>query len=256
VIARAALLVLLASSIGAAKESRQYDLINASVPRPAPLMVALQCYGCPTSFLPERLGLEALARKHGVVVAVPSANIDSRGSPFWNATDACCDFDGRKPDDVGYVLGVIRELVARGVADPKRVYLVGFSNGGFLAHRIACDHASEIAAIVSIGAGGPSVCKPSTPVSILEVHGNGDTVVPSAGGRLGRGLPNVGTFPSLRAALDAWATVDGCGAPDAGGRRACTRGAIELWSLPGDHWPDVGADFGERVWGWLAARHH
>jgi len=252
---RALLVVLLATTIAAAQK-RTYDLIKPpGAPKRAPLLVALHCHHCSPSLLPDRLGLEALARKHGFVVAVPSGEIDVKGARFWNATEACCDFYGKKPDDVGYVLGVIDELLASGVADPKRVYLVGFSNGGFLAHRIACDHADKIAAIVSIGASGPLTCKPSAPVAVLEIHGSGDTVVPAAGGKLGEGLPQIATFPSVRAALDDWAKIDGCAAPDASGRRSCARGAVELWMLPGEHWPEVGADFGERLWRWLAPRH-
>ncbi len=240
---------------GFAVDGRAVQLIDAGAKKPAPLVVALHCYGCAPEHLPDKLGLAALARQHGFVVAVPAGMKDHEGSPFWNATEACCDFDRKKPDDVGYVVHVIDELVRRGVADGKRVYLVGFSSGGFLAWRIACDHADKIAAIASIGGGAPTTCKPSAAVAVLEVHGSADTTVPVAGGKLGDGLPQLAIVPSARAALDAFARVDGCAPPDGAGRRRCTRAAAELWMLPGGHWPTVDAGFGGRLWSWLAAQH-
>ncbi|MDB4969128.1 MAG: hypothetical protein JWN44_4817 [Myxococcales bacterium] len=254
-------------------DERGYDLRNAELKKPAPLVVVLHCYGCAPQQLPPQLGIDALAKKYGFVVAVPAGRVDSAGRPFWNATPACCDFEGAKPDDVGYVLGVIDELVKKRIADPKRVYLVGFSNGGFLAYRLACEHADKIAAIVSMGGGAPESCAPSSALSVLDVHGQADEVVPVGGRALGRGFPRRGGFPPADAALARFAAADQCsradGADDAKrggddakrgidkGRRAwrCPRNAVELWMMPGGHVASYGDGFGERVWKWLAARH-
>jgi len=214
-----------------------------------PLVIALHCYSCPPSYVPEQLGLEALAKEHHFALAVPnSGHIDSAGNPYWNATEACCDFDGKKPDDVGAILRLIDEQVKKHHVDPKRVYLVGISNGGFLAYRLACDHADKIAAIVSIGGAAPAKCAPSSPVAVLEVHGRDDEVVPLAGGKAGGGLPQLATFPSAAETLRLWSRVDHCAAGAPGCR-------VQQWILPGGHVPAMGAAFGERVWTWLAAQH-
>ncbi len=249
-----AVAIALTATVAAADE-RGYQLLNTNVSKPAPLVVALHCYGCSPMQLTHQLGLDALAKRHGFVVAVPAGLTDRTGTTFWNATDACCDFYGQKPDDVGYVMRVIDELVKKGIADKRRVYLVGFSNGGFLAHRLACDHADKIAAIVSIGGGAPATCKPSSPVAVLDIHGEADSVVPAAGGTLGNGLPQRATFPSARTALETWARVDGCARADAAGHRRCAHGAVDLWMLPGGHWPQMDVGFDERLWEWLAAQH-
>ncbi len=58
-----------------------------------------------------------------------------------------------------------------------------------MAHRMACDHASRIAGIVSYAGMNwkdISKCKPSEPVNILHIHGTADTRIPYTGG------PNVG----------------------------------------------------------------
>jgi polyhydroxybutyrate depolymerase len=209
---RGAAVVVLAAAMATTAQAgeRGYELRHADAKRPAPLVVILHCYGCPPSYLPQHLGVDAAAKRYGFVVAVPAGLSDSRGQPFWNATPACCDFDGKKPDDAGYVMRVIDELVQRGTADPKRVYLVGFSNGGFLAYRLACEQAAKIAAIVSIGGAAPETCNPSAPVSVLEVHGQRDEIVPPDGGKLGGGFPQRAAFPSARA------TVASPPAPSAG----------------------------------------
>jgi polyhydroxybutyrate depolymerase len=235
-------------------DDRGYEVVNRQA-KPAPLVVVLHCFGCPPSWLPQKLGLEKLAKEHGFVVAIPVGHSDSQGNPFWNATAACCDFDDKRPDDIGYVTHVIDELVSRGVADPRRVYVLGFSNGGFLAHRLACEQAGKIAAIASIGGGAPTTCTPPAPVAVLEVHGQADEVVPAGGGKLGGGVPPLAAAPSLQAALAPWLRIDRCGAPDSAGHRRCERGAVELWTPPGGHWPTTGSDFGERLWQWLAAQH-
>jgi polyhydroxybutyrate depolymerase len=177
-----------------------------------------------------------------------SGHVDSRGATYWNATEACCDFEGKRPDDVGAIVRLVDERVKRGDVDPKRVYLVGFSNGAFLAERVACDHADKIAAVVAIGGAGPARCTPSSPVALLDVHGRDDDVVPVDGGALGAGLPRLARVPAAKEALATWGRVDGC-TVDAPGCR------VQQWILPGRHWPQTGRDFGERVWTWLAAQH-
>jgi polyhydroxybutyrate depolymerase len=250
---RAAVGVALLIGSAAHADDRGYELHNKEAKTPAPLIVALQCYGCPPAHVPKVLGLDDLAKRHNALLAIPTALTDGRGNPFWNATPACCDFDGQKPDDVAYVARVIDDAVKKHGADPKQVYLVGISNGGFLAHRVACELSPKIAAIVSIGGAAPTTCKPSSPVAVLEVHGEHDNVVPVAGGKIGAGLPQQATIPSAREALEVWARVDGCGVADANGRRRCKRGAADLWMLPGGHLPELGDDFAEHLWQWLAS---
>ncbi|HEX8952926.1 MAG TPA: hypothetical protein VF945_13815, partial [Polyangia bacterium] len=123
---------------------------------------------------------------------------------------------------------------------------------GFLAYRVACEHADRIAAIVSIGGAAPTTCKPSSPVAVLEIHGRSDDVVRVGGGKLGQGMPQLASFPSAHDTLESWARVDGCSAPDINGRRRCQHGAADLWMLPGGHVPDLGGDFAEHLWQWLA----
>jgi polyhydroxybutyrate depolymerase len=182
--------------------------------RPAPLVVALHGYGAPGGeAFAHALGLDALADEQGFVLATPDGLVDSRGARFWNASDACCDFDHTGVDDVAYVAWLIDDVAAKVAVDPDRVFVIGHSNGGFLAHRLACDRAARIAGAVSVAGAGwkdTSRCAPSEPVSILEIHGDADATVRMTGGLL-FDRPRQ-EYPSSQETMAMWALADGCAA--------------------------------------------
>lgn len=246
-------------------DDRGYTLyVPPAAKHPAPLVVVLHCLGCTPEQVTERLGLRALADGEGVMLALPYGRVGPRG-PFWNATDACCNFQGVATDDVGYVAGVIDDAVARG-ADRRRVYLVGISNGGFLAHRIACDKPALVAAFVSIAGAGwldPARCKTTAPVAALEIHGDADALVPYGGGK---------GIPSARQSVERWTKIDGCspsstatdvdlvpalaGAETHVERWKCARAAVELWTIRGgEHVSRFGSDVAARLWQFVAPHH-
>jgi polyhydroxybutyrate depolymerase len=93
---------------------------------------------------------------------------------------------GGVPDDVGFLKGLIADLVRRGIADPKRIYLAGFSNGSFMTLRMLCADAGMFAAVGLLSGGMPDMlgdeCRPAKPIPIMLLNGTGDTIVPYAGG--------------------------------------------------------------------------
>ena len=119
--------------------------------KPAPLLLLLHGYGDRgASLASTRWNVAAAATPRGMLLARPNGTADSHGSRFWNATDACCDFESKAIDDVGYLTAVIDDVAAHYRVDPKRVWALGLSNGGFMAHRLACDAADRFAAVVSV----------------------------------------------------------------------------------------------------------
>ena len=106
---------------------------------------------------------------------------------------------------------------AKADVDSKRVFFVGHSNGGFMSYRVACDHAAEVAAIVSLAGATfatAASCAPSSPVAVLEIHGSADDTVLFDGGNLGAlfGGPRVGDYPGAGTSVATWAAYDGCDA--------------------------------------------
>ncbi len=130
---------------------------------------------------------------------------DGTGSPRgWNA-GACCGAPAtNNTDDIGFVMALLDQLEVRLCVDTRRVFSTGFSNGGFLSHRLACEQADRIAAIAPVaGMMGMSTCSPSRPVPVMHFHGTSDSIVPYNGGGL--------TGYRSAAETDAgWATRNGC----------------------------------------------
>jgi polyhydroxybutyrate depolymerase len=242
--------------------------------RPAPLVILLHGYGSSGLGTDAYFRLARAADARGYVYAYPDGTIDSNYNRFWNATDACCNFDKADVDDVAYLAGVVAEIQAKLAIDPKRIALVGHSNGGFMSYRMACDRAGLVGAIVSLAAASfadPADCAPSEPVSVAQIHGTDDDVVRYKGDR---GTDR--SYPGAEATAEAWAAYDGCReAPsqfsatvDVDGVltdgtdpaetwvaewSGCRSGAtVQLWTIPnGGHAPVITASFADAVMDFL-----
>jgi poly(3-hydroxybutyrate) depolymerase len=125
----------------------------------------------------------------------------------WNAGDCCGQAVAQGVDDLTYLAEVAADVARRHRVDPRRVYVVGFSNGGMMAERAACQWPGVFAAAGS-GSGPLLVdCHSPLPVRIRHLHGSADTTVPPQGGF----SPFTGTtFPSLE---EVRARVAGQAAP-------------------------------------------
>ena len=149
-----------------------------------PLVVLLHGYSATGGLQNLYFGLSNQVTALGFILVIPDGTANSDGARFWNATNSCCDFENSKVDDVAYLTAVIDDAIARYGADPRRVYLVGHSNGGYMAYRMACDRADRIAGIASLAGANwkdTSRCRPSVPVPVVQIHGTKDDNVPYAG---------------------------------------------------------------------------
>jgi polyhydroxybutyrate depolymerase len=249
---------------------------NYDPSKPAPLLVMLHGRSVSGDIEDAYLGLTGQASKDGFVYIHPSGTTDAQGQPFWNATDACCNFFGSTVDDEGYLMGLIDEIASKWSIDPKRVYLMGHSNGGFMSYRLACHHAERFAAIAVLAGEmykDLSQCQPANPVSVLHIQGTADATILYNGGSVAPGT--VPEYPSAQTSVADWAGFDGCDptgdtsapaldieASIAGAETTVTRyqngcksgSAVELWSITGGaHIPTFGPAFLPTMTGWLLA---
>jgi polyhydroxybutyrate depolymerase len=171
----------------------------------------LHGYSSFTTYAAGVLQLDPTYENEGFLVLMPVGTLDSTGNYFWNATDACCDQFGAGVDDVAYLNGVVDEVAAVYNVDAKRTYVVGHSNGGFMAYRMACESASRFAAIVSVAGAtydDAQQCDPSEQVSVLQVHGTADPTILYGGGV--NAMQGNAAYPSAAGSVQRWAGYDGC----------------------------------------------
>ncbi len=193
-------------------------------------------------------------------VIAPDGTVDSLGRQFWNADPACCDIDNTMVDDSGYLSQMLTDITT-GWPMIDQVFLEGHSNGGFMAYRMACDHADQISAIVSLAgdaASTPSACKPTQAVNILHLHGTGDDMVPFAGAEASTSQWAVhdgcGTTRTPGRVLDLDATVDGSETSTATIDGCPADTTVEQWTLTGaGHLPNFGPTVGATLFEWLDA---
>jgi len=235
---------------------------------PAPLIVVLHGYSSSGRGQAQYFGLFDGSEKHGYLLAYPDGTTDARGYRFWNATDACCNFYGSQVDDVAYLSAVIDDVEARYNVDPHRIFVVGHSNGGFMAHRLACEIGNRLAAVVSLAGAtwkDPARCPAASPVNVLQVHGDADDTI------LYGGTP---AYPSAHETVTTWAQKNGCtGSLQQTGARldldtqltgaetqeqtftGCpSNGAVSLWTIAGGgHVPSLGTEWPEAVWVYISS---
>ncbi len=238
---------------------------------PMPLVVLLHGFGITGAMQDDFFHFRDLADGRGFLMVSPDGTRNADGLPFWNATDACCGFDAAV-DDSSYLAAVIERVRADYVVDTQRVFLIGYSNGGFMSYRMACEHAEVIAAIVSISAAtflDPTRCAPAEPVSVVEIHGTEDETIAYGGGRF-EGVAH----PSAQQTVAQWASHNECNDPPtvtetvldlnrtlAGKETSVLRydacapgGAVELWTVVGgEHVTKLSSSFSDEVIDFLLA---
>lgn len=154
------------------------------------LPVVLALHGAPgfARNLMENSGLNRKADSAGFIVVYPDGtSLTDPQFLNWNPGHCCGYAYIAKVDDVGFLTELARRIVKEYHAAENRVYAAGFSKGGMMAYRLACDAAHVFAGIADIsGALNLDDCKPARPIDVFISHGFKDRNVP-----YGNGIPAV-----------------------------------------------------------------
>ena len=217
--------------------------------RPAPLVLVLHGGANTVEETVRTTGFDKEASAGEFIVAYPEGTRRE-----WNAGTCCGSAPRRNPDDVGFLAKVLDQIQADHAVDRSRVFVTGVSNGAMMAYRLACERAERITAVgVVAGAVVVDDCRPSRPVSVLEIHGTDDPLIPYQGGT--PDAPEAQAAPPYTATPDMvrrWAEIDGCpppGPPQVDGpvsteswtgcrngsavRLVTVRGGGHIWFAPG-----------------------
>lgn len=148
--------------------------------KPAPLVMAFHGGGGDIKDTPAYFGLDTNSDKEGFILVYPAGyGKTAFGKTFgtWNAGECCSD-----TDDVGFVEKMIEKLESDFDVDENRIYVTGFSNGGRMAYRVACELSDKIAAAAPIGSAGTIECNPKRPIPFFFFDGTADPCTPFEGG--------------------------------------------------------------------------
>ncbi len=246
---------------------------NAAEATAMPLIVLLHGYTSSGQSITNYWGIGRLVEDYGFVLASPDGLREAGGdqNPFWNATDACCNFENNPVDDSAYLRNIIDTLKGQYAIDPDRVYVIGHSNGGFMSLRMAYEHSDVIAAVISLAGANHLERRdpPPSAVHVLQIHGTDDETIGFQGGEI-----QENRYPGARGTVERWADYNDCRRPGVAREMrdldaslpgfetgvlkfvaGCKRGgSAELWTISGGtHAPAVSETYGAQLVEWLLA---
>ena len=141
----------------------------------------------PVMFCVTGAALNTKSDEAGFVLVMPNGYQNS-----WNGGTCCGAASTEHLDDVALMRAIFEEVGKHVNIDLDRVYATGLSNGAYMSYRLACE-AADIFTAVAPGAGAIgkndigggtnassdfTTCEPSRPVSVLDIHGTADGLIP------------------------------------------------------------------------------
>jgi polyhydroxybutyrate depolymerase len=217
--------------------------------KPLPIVFAFPGYDIEVHFeisdMQYMTGYNDISDKSGFLLVYPSGV-----SGTWNTGTCCGAALDQKVDEAAFIHQMITDIGKIAPIDPKRIYAVGYSLGAMMSYRAACEMSDTFAAVAPVAGGLTfSPCEPAQPVSILQIHGMKDNLVPYQGG-IGGFMGGKTTFPAVQDTISSWAKLDGCtGSPQVEKQgtigthtiyATCKDGsAVELYVIDGlgNNWP-------------------
>jgi len=169
----------------------EYHLALPEGPGPHPAVFFLHGWGGVAQRTMANDGLRTSLLNRGYAVVTPQGMPRREGERggAWNSFA-----NPERRDDVAFLSAVAADAAARAPLDRARIIASGFSGGGMMVWRVACDAPDTFAAYAPIAGllwrPLPQVC--DGPVKMLHIHGWTDPVVPLegrsvAGGRITQG---------------------------------------------------------------------
>lgn len=145
--------------------------------QPIPLVIALHGRPGTGGGIAYLYDMNWVARENGFVVVYPDGIENA-----WNYTRGVPNFWDPHVDDTEFFRLLVDDLARDLSIDFDRLYVTGFSNGGFMTQRVACEDPERYAAFAEGGSGMfpyfEQLCEDQPPVPMLVMHGTKDRSIP------------------------------------------------------------------------------
>ncbi|PKG81061.1 hypothetical protein CXF85_20075 [Colwellia sp. 75C3] len=141
-----------------------------------------------------------IATQHNLVAVSPEGIVSGWG---WLSVNNSASNEN---SDVEYLTELITKVRSEGNINTDKLYIFGYSAGGFMAYRLACAMPEKITSIVSLAGqfrGNLDACETSTPLAIHHFHSTSDDAVPYNG----RSLDSI---KSVDDTIELWRINNGC----------------------------------------------
>lgn len=176
-----------------------------------PLVIGLHGTGGSGAQFENDYGFSQKAEQADFIAVYPNGVMKNDGLlkiRTWNA-GGCCDYAMYNDiDDVKFISTIIDNIIANYRINAKKIYVVGMSNGGMMAYKLANDISNKIAAVGIVSA--TMFCEKDLTktgvVPIIHIHSLQDTKVPLNGGL---GIGGV-EFPPVEEGINYWQQRDDC----------------------------------------------
>ncbi|NAY93405.1 prolyl oligopeptidase family serine peptidase [Muricauda sp. JGD-17] len=114
-------------------------------------------------------------------------------------------------DDVGFIEKLVSELRSEYNVDSKKIYVCGFSNGGFMTQKLACELPDTFAGVgtlaATIGLDVLQNCSNAQSIPTIFMLGDADAFVPYDGGTVANNPTPVEGIETL---VDYWVENNAC----------------------------------------------
>lgn len=130
-------------------------------------------------------GLSYKAEAENYIMVIPQAMNNPKTGKSWSAGAITIKGDTYFPNaninDVGFISSLLDTVSAWYNVNNEKVYVAGFSLGGFMTNKLACELGDRITAIASVSGTMSkklmSQCTPSEPIPSLQIHSTNDGMV-------------------------------------------------------------------------------
>lgn len=164
--------------------------------------IAIFLHGAPGS--PEKVadifGAKMIAKQFNLVSLAPQGN----GSGYqWHSTNNTTENN----TDIDYLLALIARVQSQYRFSDDKIYIFGYSAGGFMAYKLACQIPARLTAVISLAGqyrGDFTHCATSVPVAIHHLHSMTDQDVPFNG-------RSAGSIASVPDTMAFWQHKNTCG---------------------------------------------